>query len=58
MRIGPTRLGAGSTLGPSSAMLPDTEIGAGCVVGGRSVILRGERLPSHSRWHGAPVGVA
>jgi non-ribosomal peptide synthetase-like protein len=58
MRIGPTRLGAGSTLGPSSAMLPDTEIGAGCVVGGRSVILRGERLPSHSRWHGAPVVVA
>jgi non-ribosomal peptide synthetase-like protein len=55
MQVGPARLGAGSTLGPSSAMLPDTEIGDGCSVGGRSIVMRGERLPPRSRWHGAPV---
>jgi non-ribosomal peptide synthetase-like protein len=55
MRIGPSRMGAGSTLGPSSAVLPDTVIGAGACVGGRSMVLRGEELPAGTRWHGAPV---
>ena len=55
MRIGSATLGAGATLGPSSAMLPDTTIGDGCSVGGRSIVMRGERLPARTRWHGAPV---
>jgi len=55
MRIGPATLGAGSTLGPATAVLPDTTIGAHCCVGGRSVVMRGERLPAHTRWHGIPV---
>jgi non-ribosomal peptide synthetase-like protein len=55
MRIGPASLAAGATLGPAAVTLPDTTIGAGCSVGGRSVVMRGERLPSHTRWHGAPV---
>jgi carbonic anhydrase/acetyltransferase-like protein (isoleucine patch superfamily) len=42
-------------LGPVSAILPETKLGAGCVVGGRSVVLRGEELPAGTRWHGAPV---
>jgi non-ribosomal peptide synthetase-like protein len=58
MRIGPATLGAHATLGPSSAMLPDTVIGAGCTVGGRSVVMRGEELPPMSRWHGSPVTAA
>jgi len=36
-------------------MLPDTEVGAGCTVGARSVVMRGESLPAGSRWHGIPV---
>jgi non-ribosomal peptide synthetase-like protein len=55
MRIGPSTMGAGSTLGPSSAVLPDTRLGAGTCVGGRSVVMRGEELPAGTRWHGAPV---
>ncbi|HEX3873927.1 MAG TPA: Pls/PosA family non-ribosomal peptide synthetase [Solirubrobacteraceae bacterium] len=55
LRIGPTEMGAGSTLGPTSAILPDTKLGAGCVVGGRSVVLRGEELPPGTNWHGSPV---
>ncbi len=55
MRIGPATLGAGATLGPATAMLPDTIIGSDCRVGGRSVVMRGERLPANTCWHGAPV---
>ncbi|MCW3049767.1 MAG: Amino acid adenylation protein, partial [Solirubrobacterales bacterium] len=55
LRIGPTEMGAGSTLGPVSAILPESKLGAACVVGGRSVVLRGEELPAGTRWHGAPV---
>jgi non-ribosomal peptide synthetase-like protein len=58
MRTGPARLGAGATLGPCSAVLPDTALGAGTSVGGRSFVLRGEELPAHTRWHGAPVVAA
>ena len=55
MRIGPVTIGAGATLGPSSATLPETTIGESCSVGGRSIVMRGERLPIGTRWHGAPV---
>ena len=55
MRLGPTRLEDGATLGPSSALLPDTTVGEGCAVGGRSIVMRGEQLPAHTRWQGAPV---
>lgn len=55
MRIGPATVAAGATLGPAAATLPDTTIGTGSTVGGRSVVMRGERLPAHTRWHGAPV---
>jgi non-ribosomal peptide synthetase-like protein len=55
LNMGPARLESGSTLGPSSAVLPDTVLGRGCTVGARSVVMRGERLPAHTSWHGAPV---
>jgi non-ribosomal peptide synthetase-like protein len=55
LRIGPARLGAGATLGPATAILPDTVIGAHCRISGRSVVMRGEQLPPATRWHGAPV---
>ncbi|HLI31486.1 MAG TPA: Pls/PosA family non-ribosomal peptide synthetase [Solirubrobacteraceae bacterium] len=58
MQIGPTRIGAGATLGPSAAALPQTEIGERASVAGRSVVMRGERLPAGTRWHGAPVVAA
>jgi non-ribosomal peptide synthetase-like protein len=55
MRIGSIWIGPGSTLGPASATLPDTRLGTGCSVGGRSVVLSGEQLPPGTRWHGSPV---
>ncbi len=55
MRLGPAVLGPGSTLGPNSAVLPDTSLGESTSVGPRSVVLRGEHLPPHTRWLGVPV---
>ena len=58
MRLGPSVIGCGATLGPHSAVFPDTELGDGCTVGARSFVMRGERLPANTRWHGAPVVAA
>jgi non-ribosomal peptide synthetase-like protein len=55
LRIGPTRLAPGASLGPSAVVLPDTVVGAGTCVTGHSVVLRGEELPEHTRWQGTPV---
>ncbi|MFZ0974963.1 MAG: hypothetical protein WAN22_22235, partial [Solirubrobacteraceae bacterium] len=55
LRIGPTRLDPGATLGPTAVVLPDTHLGAGTRVFGHSVVLRGEELPAGTRWHGTPV---
>jgi non-ribosomal peptide synthetase-like protein len=55
LRIGPARIGTGATMGPTSAVLPDTTLGASTCIGGHSVVLRGETLPAGTRWHGAPV---
>ena len=55
LRIGPTHLDAGATLGPTAVVLPDTHLGAGTRVFGHSVVLRGEELPAGTRWHGTPV---
>lgn len=55
LRIGPTRLEAGATMGPTAAVLPDAHLGAGTRVFGRSVVLRGEELPDGTRWHGTPL---
>lgn len=55
LRLGPTHLGAGATLGPWAAVLPDTVLGVGATVGARSVVLRGEHLPAGTSWQGAPL---
>jgi non-ribosomal peptide synthetase component F len=56
LRIGPTRLAAGATLGPTAVVLPDTKVGAGTCVCGHSVVLRGEELPPGTRWQSTPGG--
>jgi non-ribosomal peptide synthetase-like protein len=55
LRMGPAVVGARATIGPYSAVLPNSTLGCGSSVGGRSVVLRGEQLPPHTRWHGSPV---
>ena len=55
LRIGPTHLDPGATLGPTAVVLPDTHVGTGTSVLAHSVVLRGEELPAGTRWHGTPV---
>ncbi|WP_348534760.1 Pls/PosA family non-ribosomal peptide synthetase [Kitasatospora sp. MAP12-44] len=55
MRLDEVRLGAGSTLGPHSIVLPGSELGAGTSVGASSLVMRGEQMPADSRWAGNPV---
>ncbi len=55
LRIGPTHLDPGATLGPTAVVLPDTHVGTDTRVLGHSVVLRGEELPDGTRWHGTPV---
>jgi len=55
MQIGPSRLGCHSSMGPRTAVLPDTTVGDHTHLGTRSVLLRGESLPDNTRWIGVPV---
>ncbi|UAJ77769.1 amino acid adenylation domain-containing protein [Leifsonia sp. ZF2019] len=46
----------GGTLGPHSVILPAAEIGAEATVGPASLVMRGESVPTGSRWSGNPIG--
>jgi len=55
MRMDRVTLGNGATLGPHSVILPAADIGAGGVVGPASLVMRGEVVPSGTRWIGNPI---
>ncbi|WP_158864122.1 Pls/PosA family non-ribosomal peptide synthetase [Leifsonia sp. AG29] len=46
----------GGTLGPHSVILPAAAIGEHTTVGPASLVMRGETVPSRSRWSGNPIG--
>jgi non-ribosomal peptide synthetase-like protein len=48
-------LRAGATLGPHSVVLPAAVIGVSTTVGPSSLVMRGESVPSHTRWTGNPI---
>jgi len=47
---------AGATLGPNSVILPAATIGRHATVGPASLVMRGEAVPSRTRWMGNPIG--
>ena len=49
-------LRAGSTLGPNSVILPAAVLGKHATVGPVSLVMRGESVPSKTRWIGNPIG--
>lgn len=55
MSLDEVHLEAGSTLGSHGVVLPAATIGAGACVGPASLVLRGERVPTRSRWVGNPI---
>jgi non-ribosomal peptide synthetase-like protein len=49
-------LHSGATLGPNSVILPAATIGRHATVGPVSLVMRGEAVPSRTRWIGNPIG--
>lgn len=49
-------LRTGATLGPNSVILPAATIGRHSTVGPVSLVMRGEAVPSQTRWIGNPIG--
>lgn len=49
-------LGEGATLGPNSVILPASSLGRHTTVGPVSLVMRGEGVPSRTRWIGNPIG--
>ena len=49
-------LAEGATLGPNSVILPSATIGRHSTVGPASLVMRGESVPSRTRWIGNPIG--
>ncbi|MBO0843803.1 MAG: amino acid adenylation domain-containing protein [Nocardioides sp.] len=50
------RLRTGATLGPHSVILPAATIGRHATIGPVSLVMRGESVPSRTRWSGNPIG--
>ncbi|MEZ2122727.1 Pls/PosA family non-ribosomal peptide synthetase [Corynebacterium sp. CCM 9203] len=55
MSLDTVRIGAGAVLGPHSVVLPAATLGEGTTIGPASLVLRGDRVPRHTRWQGNPV---
>jgi non-ribosomal peptide synthetase-like protein len=56
MSMDTVTLDAGATLGPHSVILPAARIAAQGTVGPASLVMRGELVPTGSRWSGNPIG--
>jgi non-ribosomal peptide synthetase-like protein len=55
MKIGRVELGKGVTIGAGSTVLYDTHVGDFAHLGPLTVVMKGEYIPAHSRWIGAPA---
>ena len=55
MKIGIVDIGSRVTIGSCSTILYDTRVGDGVRLGPLTLIAKGERLPAHTRWEGAPA---
>ena len=55
MKVGRVTLGKGVCIGAGATVLYDTHVGDYAQVGLLTVIMKGENLPAHTRWEGAPA---
>ncbi|GAA2266366.1 MULTISPECIES: Pls/PosA family non-ribosomal peptide synthetase [Kitasatospora] len=55
MKMSTVRVGEGSSVGLRCVVLYDAEVGAGTSLDGLSLVMKGERLPPHTRWRGIPA---
>ncbi|WP_410492205.1 Pls/PosA family non-ribosomal peptide synthetase [Bosea sp. 685] len=55
MKVGRVHLGKGVCVGAGATVLYDTHVGDYAQIGLLTVIMKGENLPAHTRWEGAPA---
>lgn len=55
MKIGRVSVKDGVTIEAGSTVLYDSEVGAYSRLGPLTIVMKGERIPPHTEWHGAPA---
>ncbi|MGE3710300.1 MAG: Pls/PosA family non-ribosomal peptide synthetase, partial [Hyphomicrobiaceae bacterium] len=55
MKVGRIEIGRCATIGSGSTILYDTRIGEFARVGPLTLVMKGEQIPPHSHWAGAPA---
>ena len=55
MKVGRVNVGNGVTIGAGSTVLYDTKVGDFARLGPLTVVMKGESIPPHSEWIGAPA---
>ncbi|HIW95795.1 MAG TPA: amino acid adenylation domain-containing protein [Candidatus Corynebacterium gallistercoris] len=57
MSLGEVVVGDGATIGPHSVVLPSAHVSDAAVVGPASLVMRGDQVPTATRWQGNPIEV-
>jgi len=55
MKVGRVRVGQGVSIGCTATVLYDTHVGDFARIGPLTIVMKGEELPPHTAWHGAPA---
>jgi acetyltransferase-like isoleucine patch superfamily enzyme len=55
MKVGRVELGRGVTVGANATVLYDTHIGDYAQLRPLTIVMKGEAIPGHSQWEGAPA---
>ncbi|MDJ1157742.1 amino acid adenylation domain-containing protein [Chelatococcus sp. SYSU_G07232] len=55
MKVGRVTVGDGVTIGAGSTVLYDTFVGDFARLGPLTLVMKGECIPAHGEWHGAPA---
>ena len=55
MKVGRVELGRGVTVGANATVLYDTKVGDFARLRPLTIVMKGESIPSHSEWEGAPA---
>ncbi|TAN54940.1 MAG: amino acid adenylation domain-containing protein [Magnetospirillum sp.] len=58
MKVGRVRLNPGVSIGSGSTVLYDTHIGEFARIGKLTIVMKGESIPAHGEWEGAPAQTA
>jgi serine acetyltransferase len=55
MKVGRIHVGTGVTVGANATVLYDTQIGDYAQLGPLTIVMKGEHIPAHTQWIGAPA---